>query len=639
MTKGNSFFTRSRLLAGMLTGLIIIALQGMIFAQLPEDVPRSETLIVDQIFRYGTPNNFNLWVPSGTTPTRQGLFVDTLWYIDQQTGEWINALAESAPVYNEDFTEMTVKLRQGILWSDGVEFTADDVVFTIEKQKNTPGMTWSTNLGLDVASVKKTDDYTVVVSLNKSLPRFHSLFTARYNACYIMPKHIWEKVDAPMEFTFYPPVSLGAYVVKDTDPAGYWELYELREDWDKTSSGIVTGKPGPKYILTIFYGPSEKKVMAMTQHQLDLFMDVDYEAFQSLIEKSDTARSWYQDFPWAWPDELDARWFGCNLEKEPYNIKDVRWALALALDIVELQTEYIGGISRVTPLPQPATPFHMKHYHKPLVGWLKEFTIEIGDGETFAPFDETVPAQIVEWARAQGYAISAETQEEMIDMFGVGWWKYAPEVAEKLLMNHGFTRDANDRWLLPDGTPWSFEILAAPDEVDVYRMAMGAVDQWDAFGISVEIRTLERGAYYNANRTGDFTVTSNWGFSGGIGATAALDKWPFITELHSNFYKPLGEVSMYNALRVKSPEVDTLIETLGALPPNDPQVLELGREFLKLWTENMWSIPTISFKKFVTQDLYYWKNFPMAENPYGQPCYWFMGGRFIYPQLEATGKE
>lgn len=96
---------------------------------------------------------------------------------------------------------------------------------------------------------------------------------------------------------------------------------------------------------------------------------------------------------------------------------------------------------------------------------------------------------------------------------------------------------------------------------------------------------------------------------------------------------------MYNALRVKSPEVDTLIETLGALPPNDPQVLELGREFLKLWTENMWSIPTISFKKFVTQDLYYWKNFPMAENPYGQPCYWFMGGRFIYPQLEATGKE
>ncbi len=640
MAKGKVFFIKSRLLVAILTGLLIIAVQGMAFAQLPADVPRSETLIVDQIFRYGTANNFNIWVPGGgDTPTRQGFFADTLWYIDQQTGEWINALAESEPMYNADFTEMTVKLRQGIMWSDGVEFTADDVVFTIEKLKSTPGMNWSAGFELDVASVTKTDDYTVVISLKQSLPRFHSVFTARYNACYIMPKHVWEKVDKPMEFTFDPPVSLGAYVVKDTDPAGYWELYELRDDWDKTSSGIMTGKPGPKYILTIFYGPSEKKVIAMTQHQLDLFMNVDYEAFQSLIEKSDTARSWYQDFPWAWPDELDARWFGFNLEQEPYNNKDVRWALALALDIVDLQTEYIGGIPRVTPIAQPATPFHMENYHKPLVPWLKELTIDIGNGETFAPFDETVPARIVEWAKAQGYAVAAETPEEMVDMFGVGWWKYAPEIAEKLLLNNGFTRDKDDRWLLPDGTPWTFEMLAAPDEVDVYRMAMGAVDQYDAFGISVEIRTLERGAYYNANRIGDFTATSNWGFSGGIGATAAIDKWPFIRELHSDFYTPIGESSNNNALRVKSPELDAVIDEMAGLAPDDPKVLELGQDFLKLWTENMWSIPTISFKKFVTQDLYYWDNFPIAENPYGQPCYWFIGGRFIYPQLQATGKE
>ena len=619
--------------------MICVLLPGMAFAQLPADVPRSETLIVDQIFRYGTPNNFNMWLPSSTTPTRQCFFTDTLWYIDQQTGEWINSLAEAEPVYNDGFTEMTVKLRQGIMWSDGVEFTADDVVFTIETIKGDPGLYWNAEFDLYVDSVKKADDYTVVVTLKKPYPRFHSLFTARYNACYIMPKHVWEKVEKPTEYTFYPPVSLGAYVVKDTDPAGYWELYELRDDWDKTTPGVLTGKPGPKYILTIFYGPSEKKVIAMTQHQLDLFMNVDYEAFQSLIEKSDTARSWYQDFPWAWPDELDARWFGFNLEKEPYNIKDVRWALALALDIVDLQTEYIGGIPRVTPLPQPATPFHMEHYHKPLVSWLKDLTIDVADGETFAPFDETVPARIVEWAKEQGYEIAAETPEEMVDMFGVGWWKFAPEIAEKLLMKHGFTRNEDDRWLLPDGTEWTFDILAAPDEVDVYRMAMGAVDQWDMFGINVEVRTLERNAYYNANRTGDFTATSNWGFSGGIGATAAIDKWPFINQLHSDFYLPQGEVSVNNSLRVKSPEVDALIDELGGLAPDDPKVAELGREFLKLWTENMWSIPTISFKKFVTQDLYYWDNFPMAENPYGQPCYWFVGGRFIYPHLEATGKE
>ncbi len=538
---------------------------------------------------------------------------------------------------------MTVKLRKGIFWSDGVEFTADDVVFTIENLKSHPGMSWSSEFDLYVDSVKKTDDYTVVMALKKPYPRFHSFFTARYNAFYIQPKHIWEKVESPMEYTFYPPVSLGAYVLKDSDSSGYWELYELREDWEETSVGIITGKPGPKYILTIFYGPSEKKVIAMTQHQLDLFMNVDYEAFQSLLEKSDSVRSWYQDFPWAWPDELDARFFGFNLEKEPYNIKDVRWALALALDVFELQTEYIGGIPRVTPIPQPATPFHMTHYHKPLVPWLKELKIEVEKGEYFAPFDETVASKIVAWAKEQGYSVPAETPEEMIDMFGVGWWKHAPDVAERLLKKHRFTKDANDRWLLPDGTPWSFEIVAAPDEVDVYRLAMGAVDQWDRFGIDVEVQALERDPYYNTNSIGEFTCSSRWGFAGGIGATAAIDKWPFIQILHSDFYKPTGEPSVAgfggNNLRVKSEKMDNIIDELGQVSPDDPKVIELGREFLKLWTENMWSITTVSFKKFVTQDLYYWKNFPVAENPYGQPCYWFMGGRFVYPYLEATGKE
>ena len=99
-------------------------------SQLPVDVPRQDVFVVDQIFRYSIVENFNLWMPGPPSPTRQGLIMDTLWYIDQETGEQINALASQAPVYNEDFTQMTVKLRPSVYWSDGVEFTADDLVFT-----------------------------------------------------------------------------------------------------------------------------------------------------------------------------------------------------------------------------------------------------------------------------------------------------------------------------------------------------------------------------------------------------------------------------------------------------------------------------------------------------------------------------
>ena len=88
---------------------------------LPVDVPRDQALVVDQIFRYSVVDNFNFFVPGPPSPTQQGLLYDTLWYLDQQTGEWINSLATDKPQYNADATQMTVKLRPGIMWSDGVD--------------------------------------------------------------------------------------------------------------------------------------------------------------------------------------------------------------------------------------------------------------------------------------------------------------------------------------------------------------------------------------------------------------------------------------------------------------------------------------------------------------------------------------
>ena len=73
----------------------------------------------------------------------QQLALDALWYIDPDAGVdgvWDNALAAESPIYNDDFTQMTVKLREGLYWSDGVEFSADDLYYTVDLLKNTPGM-------------------------------------------------------------------------------------------------------------------------------------------------------------------------------------------------------------------------------------------------------------------------------------------------------------------------------------------------------------------------------------------------------------------------------------------------------------------------------------------------------------------
>ncbi len=603
--------------------------------QLPAGVPREDTLILDQIFRYATPQNNNIWVPGGgSQPTRQGLIADTLWYLDQHTGEWINSLAKERPIYNDDYTEMTVNLREGVYWSDGEEFTADDLVFTVNTLLDNPGMIWAAELINFVDKIEKIDDYTVVFYLTRKNPRFHYQFTVRYNAVYIMPEHIWKDVEKPMEYNFNPMVSLGPYVQEDVDPAGYWELFKKRDDWEKTTVGLLKGEPTPEYILTSFYGEGQNRIMAMLQNNIDLFMNVNYDAFTALLNRSDTARSWYESFPWAYQDELDTRYIGLNLTEEPYNNRDVRWALTLALDIVDIQTFHMGGATKLLPIPEPSTPMLMKEYHYPLKGWLENFELEVTEGETFKPFDSTLVQDIADWAKEEGYEVP-ESQEELEMMFGIGWWKNNEEVAAKLLEKHGFTRNDNGQWLLPDGKVWEIELLTCPDEVDVFSIAMGVEEQWSDFGIDVNIHSLDRTPYETRQRIGDYEVASSW-MGHPTEANAVADKWPFIQSLHSNYYVEPGESSLNNPARVKDEEIDRIIDELGALEPGTEEAKELELEFFKRWTDKMYGIFTFSFKKYITQNEVYWTNFPTYENPYGQPLYWFMGYRFILPELEKV---
>ena len=82
----------------------------------------------------------------------------------------------------------------------------------------------------------------------------------------------------------------------------------------------------------------------MSRGELDVYFDVDYEAFQTTLRTAPNARSWYKEFPWAYPNEVSSRQFAINMESDPiYKIKDVRWAMALAIDIVELQTSRTIG--------------------------------------------------------------------------------------------------------------------------------------------------------------------------------------------------------------------------------------------------------------------------------------------------------
>lgn len=604
---------------------------------LPVDVPREEMFVVDQIFRYSGAGRYNLWVGGYATPHRHAMMMETLWYRDQETGERLYGAAVSDPVYNDDFTQMTVELRDNIYWSDGVQFTADDLIFTVETLKANPNLTeggWSSQLNQFMESVEKLDDFSVRFNLTQPNPRFHTLFETRWNGVYMMPKHDLESVDDLVTYTYEDPVVLGAYVPTQFDPNGFWELYERREDWERTPAGIITGNPGPKYVLTIFYGDSARKAIAMSRGELDVYFDADFEAFQTTIETVPTARSWYTDFPWAYPNEVDSRHFVFNLGVEPYDNKDVRWALALALNIVELQTEYIGGVAKVTPMPVPPTAPLTAMYLDPLEEWLQNLQIEIEPGEMYTPYDPTVPDQIAAWAEAQGYTIPGTPRE----VFGTGWWRFDPDTAERLLIKNGFSRDSNGNWLKPDGELWTINISSPPDENDAFRMANAAADMWSDFGIDVNLQSMERTLWDQNNRIGQFEVSTPW-YSWVL---VDGDAWPQVFGLHPDYYVPNGEDVLSggggdrNIARLNDPRIGEFIDQMVGLSPGSEESIQLVQDFLKYWTENMYFISVIGFKKFVTWDERYWTGFPTAENPTYMPLYWFQAGKFAIQSLRPV---
>ena len=498
------------------------------------------------------------------------------------------------------------------------------------------GMNWGAQLRRDVASVSLGGEYQVVFELTEPNSRFHTHFTSRYNAVYIMPAHVWREVENPLTFRFYPPVSAGQYVTYDQDPQGSWELFQRREDYENTVVGQVVGAGNtpPKFILLQYPGPYEQYVLAMAENDLDLFMEVTPEAFQALLARSDTARSWYSDYPWVWQDELSLRGLAPNHGNELYQHKDVRWALALALDMFEVQTVYMSGLTRVGALPQPPVPVHLEGYYKPLQPWFEQLAIEVEDGEFFNVYDADLPNRIFQWAQNQGHDLSGQ---DPIQMFGYGWFKYAPDVAERLLEKHGFSRNAAGDWLTPTGERWTIRIPIAPDEPSQYQLTLAAEDMWSEFGIDVRVATMDREPYYMRQNTGDYDVMSLWGGGAGFASSADRDKWPFVNSIHSDYYTPPGEVTTINQARFADPELDRMIDAMRDLAPEGEENYELTLEFFKYYVEQMLAIPMVGFTKFVTTDTgVYWDNFPSSENPYNQPAFWFMGGKFMLPYLEQV---
>lgn len=597
--------------------------------------PRDQTLIVDMLnARVANPNTLN--------PYQQGVTINQgfhqlagalLWDIDTVSGKQIPDLASDMPeAMDKSFTKFRVPLRQGLTWSDGQPFTADDVVFTANMIANTPALAYSAAFKGTIKSVTEIDDHTVQIETTKPTPRLSVVLGSLIysNPFQVVPKHIWEKQNAAT-FNNMPPVTISAYKFKSNDPNGTWFLWERRSDWKNTDIGQIFGEPAAKYVLFRSYGTEEKRVLAMAQNDMDILVDVSPESLDILRQQNPKVHAWFNGFPYANLDDPCERGMHFNTSEAPYDKPETRWALALATDLEQVSMAVYSGMTRASPLAVPPTMVLMKTYHKPMLDWLKSFALADG----YKPFDPDYAVRFGDRLRKEGGADLPTDPEKVRDLLGVGWWRHDPAEAVKLLQSIGFKKDGA-HWLKPDGKPWTIRINAPADfEIESQRLAFAVANQWSDFGIPTTVQQMQDGPFFTAEATGTYDVGSYWTMSCAIipDPFVRLEGW------HKDYIRPTGTPASANLERYKDDTLSSLIDRLRAIPTNDPQIVPIGTQMLQELVKGMPDINMFGTSKFVPVNETYWTNYPSAENYYEGPWWWWSNFKFIAAKIRPSGQK
>ncbi|WP_018751644.1 ABC transporter substrate-binding protein [Paenibacillus sanguinis] len=265
---------------------------------------------------YPSPFAFSASGPGGFL--RNSFLFDTLTWKDS-TGV-IPWLAKSWKI-SEDGLSYTFELEPEVKWHDGQLLTAADVVFSFDYYKEHPFM-WTGDIS-QIESVTASGDLQVTFRLKGKYAPFLSDLVGIVP---IIPKHVWETVDNPVEYR--DPAALvgtGPYVLEEFDEKSGQYAFVANENYFK---GYVKVKE-------IQYLNPSNKILALQNGEIDATMTTSYGDVEQLTQAGlDVIQS---------DPTGSALRITFNLQHEQLKDKKLRQAIAYAINRADMAQKITGA--------------------------------------------------------------------------------------------------------------------------------------------------------------------------------------------------------------------------------------------------------------------------------------------------------
>ena len=236
---------------------ILISLFIVVGCKNTNELKKRDGLRVYQEAQMSWVRNFNPLSPAGSArwPTSSGIY-EPLFIYNSMTGEYVPWLALDY-TWEKGNKVLKMLIRNGVKWSDGEPFSAEDVAFTFNIKRKHRALDTRDSWGY-LKEVAAVSDTIVKFEFKRIyVPGFDALATQS-----IVAKHIWNKIDDPVKYSNPNPVGTGPFTEIIRFDSQLWELGKNPNYWQK-------GKPQINKLIFPTYPSNEQVTLALLSGNLD----------------------------------------------------------------------------------------------------------------------------------------------------------------------------------------------------------------------------------------------------------------------------------------------------------------------------------------------------------------------------------